>query len=195
VVGWRRNRQDKLLSRKIPSKIANWLIGKVTGVPIRDNGCSLKAYRASVIKSVPLYSEMHRFIPAMTSLAGSRLKEVVVKHHARRFGVSKYGLSRTFRVLSDLLAIKTIITFGGKPLRWFSLLASPFVILSVAFLALSVMQMLDPSTDASVILPAIGVLSGAFAFFLLLCGAIGELVFRTGDFRIADLASTTTKVD
>ena len=102
VVGWRYERQDKLLSRKIPSRIANWIIGKVTGVPIKDNGCSLKAYRASVIKAIPLYSEMHRFIPAMASMAGPRIAEIKVRHHARQFGVSKYGLSRIYKVALDL---------------------------------------------------------------------------------------------
>src|SRR5688572_33294034 len=85
VVGWRHRRQDKLVTRKIPSRIANWLIGKVTGVPIRDNGCSLKAYRAALIKSIPLYSEMHRFIPAMASIAGPRVAQIKVRHHARRY--------------------------------------------------------------------------------------------------------------
>ena len=85
VVGWRHKRQDKLITRKIPSKVANWLIGKITGVPIKDNGCSLKAYRRWVIQSVPLYSEMHRFIPAMLSVTGARLTELKVRHHARRF--------------------------------------------------------------------------------------------------------------
>ena len=108
VVGWRHNRQDKLISRKIPSKIANWLIGKVTGVPIKDNGCSLKAYRGSLIKEIPLYSEMHRFIPAMASIAGPRIAEIKVRHHARQFGKSKYGLSRVYKVLLDLMVIKTV---------------------------------------------------------------------------------------
>jgi glycosyltransferase involved in cell wall biosynthesis len=99
VVGWRHKRQDKLITRKIPSIIANWLIGKVTGVPIKDNGCSLKAYRASVIKRVPLYNEMHRFIPAMTSITGARIAQIKVRHHARLFGTSKYGLSRVYKVL------------------------------------------------------------------------------------------------
>jgi glycosyltransferase involved in cell wall biosynthesis len=110
VVGWRHERQDKLITRKVPSKIANWLIGKVTGVPIKDNGCSLKAYRAEVIKAVPLYSEMHRFIPAMASLTGARIAEIKVQHHPRRYGVSKYGLSRIYRVLLDLLTVKTLGT-------------------------------------------------------------------------------------
>ena len=86
VAGWRMKRQDKLVTRKIPSRIANWLIGKITGIPIRDNGCSLKAYRASVMRHVPLYSEMHRFIPAMSSIAGARIVQVPVRHHARQFG-------------------------------------------------------------------------------------------------------------
>ena len=109
-----------VITRKIPSRIANWLIGKITGVPIKDNGCSLKAYRADVIKSIPLYSEMHRFIPAMTSLAGTRVAEIKVKHHARKFGESKYGLSRIYKVLVDLLAIKTILSFFSRPLVIFA---------------------------------------------------------------------------
>src|ERR1017187_5276015 len=117
VVGWRFNRQDKMISRKIPSKIANKLIGKVTGVPIRDNGCSLKAYRASLIKAVPLYSEMHRFIPAMASIAGPRIAEIKVRHHARQFGKSKYGLSRVYKVLLDLMVIKTVASFTAPRLE------------------------------------------------------------------------------
>jgi glycosyltransferase involved in cell wall biosynthesis len=108
VCGWREKRQDKLVTRKIPSKVANWLIGRVTGVPIRDNGCSLKAYRREVIQKIPLYSEMHRFIPAMASIAGSRIAQIPVRHHARKFGESKYGLSRIYKVLLDLLMIKTV---------------------------------------------------------------------------------------
>ena len=97
VCGWRKERQDKFLTRRVPSIIANWIIGKVTGVPIHDNGCSLKAYRASVIKQVPLYGEMHRFIPAMSTIVGARITEIVVSHHPRRFGKSKYGLGRIWR--------------------------------------------------------------------------------------------------
>jgi glycosyltransferase involved in cell wall biosynthesis len=127
VVGWRFNRQDKLISRRIPSRIANRLIGQITGVPIMDNGCSLKAYRASVIKSIPLYSEMHRFIPAMASIAGPRIAEIKVRHHARQFGKSKYGLSRVYKVLLDLMVIKTVATFTARPLLWFGLLSLPML--------------------------------------------------------------------
>ena len=125
VVGWRHDRQDKLVSRKIPSKIANWLIGKVTGVPIKDNGCSLKAYRANLIKAIPLYSEMHRFIPAVASIAGPRIAEIKVRHHARQFGQSKYGISRVYKVLLDLMVIKTVASFTSRPLVWFAILATP----------------------------------------------------------------------
>lgn len=110
VCGWRKERQDKFLTRRVPSIIANWIIGKVTGVPIHDNGCSLKAYRASVIKQVPLYGEMHRFIPAMSTVAGARIAEIVVTHHPRRFGESKYGLGRVWRVMLDIIAFKFIIS-------------------------------------------------------------------------------------
>ena len=110
VCGWRKERQDKFLTRRVPSIVANWIIGKVTGVPIHDNGCSLKAYRASIIKQVPLYGEMHRFIPAMSTVAGARIAEIVVTHHPRRFGKSKYGLGRIWRVMLDIIAFKLIIS-------------------------------------------------------------------------------------
>ena len=116
VCGWRKERQDKFLTRRVPSIVANWIIGKVTGVPIHDNGCSLKAYRASVIKQVPLYGEMHRFIPAMSTVVGARIAEIVVTHHPRRFGESKYGLGRVWRVMLDIIAFKFIISvFASRP--------------------------------------------------------------------------------
>ena len=120
VVGYRINRQDKWLSRKLPSKIANWMIGRVTGLPIRDNGCSLKVYRADVIKRVPLYSDMHRFIPSMSMTVGVDVAEVGVRHHARQFGQSKYGLNRIYKVLFDLLTVRLLITFSRRPLGAFA---------------------------------------------------------------------------
>ncbi len=116
VCGWRKERQDKFWTRRVPSIVANWIIGKVTGVPIHDNGCSLKAYRASVIKRVRLYGEMHRFIPAMSTVAGARIAEIVVTHHPRRFGQSKYGLGRVWRVALDIIAFKLIVSvFAPRP--------------------------------------------------------------------------------
>jgi glycosyltransferase involved in cell wall biosynthesis len=180
VVGWRKNRQDKLLTRKVPSWIANRLIGKVTGVPIKDNGCSLKLYRASVIKHVPLYSEMHRFIPAMASITGARVKEVPVTHHARQFGASKYGLSRTYKVLLDLLAIKTIIGFAQRPLLWFGLLAVPFMLGSVIAIIAGLLPLFGAEGRLNLPFAGTGVLFGALAIFLIMGGAIGELIYATG---------------
>ncbi len=119
VSGWRKNRQDKTLLRKVPSRIANWLIGKVTGVKLHDYGCSLKAYRAEVLKGTRLYGEMHRFIPALANLMGAKITEVPVTHHARKFGKSKYGLKRTFKVLLDLLTVKFLSDFSTKPIYFF----------------------------------------------------------------------------
>ena len=180
VVGWRFNRQDKLISRRIPSRIANWLIGKVTGVPIKDNGCSLKAFRADVIKNVPLYSEMHRFIPAMTSIAGTRIAEIKVNHHARQYGQSKYGLSRIYKVLLDLLTIKTIAKFTPRPMRWFALLAIPFVALSFVTLLVSIVMFVVIGQQSLPIAGA-GILFGSLSLFLLLGGGLAELISRTGN--------------
>jgi glycosyltransferase involved in cell wall biosynthesis len=181
VVGWRFNRQDKLVTRKIPSKIANWLIGKVTGVPIKDNGCSLKAYRANAIKSVPLYNEMHRFIPAMASIAGPRIAEVKVRHHSRQFGESKYGLSRIYKVLFDLITIKMIASFSSRPLRWFSLLSLPFLLLSMIIVVTSIITALLGGT-ISLSIAGSALIFLTLAIFLIVGGAIGELIFKTGTF-------------
>jgi len=115
VSGWRKNRQDKLLSRKIPSRIANWLIAKVTGVYLHDLGCSLKAYRGEIIRQVNLYGEMHRFIPVHASWIGASIVEVPVHHHPRKFGKSKYGIKRTFKVLIDLATVKFMGSYSTKP--------------------------------------------------------------------------------
>ena len=190
VVGWRHKRQDKLISRKIPSRIANWMIGKVTGVPIRDNGCSLKAYRADVIKRIPLYSEMHRFIPAMASIAGAKVAQVRVRHHARQFGQSKYGLSRVYKVLLDLLGIKTLIAFASRPLVCFSLLAAPAVVLSGATIGYSLYE-LAASGAMPIPLAGVGILLGALVAFLLMGGVLGELVYRTGTLDLERLPMLT----
>lgn len=180
VVGWRHDRQDKLISRKIPSRIANWIIGKVTGVPIRDNGCSLKAFKANVIKSVPLYSEMHRFIPAMASIAGPRIAEIKVRHHARQYGSSKYGLSRIYKVLFDLLAIKTVSGFSERPLRWFALLALPFFVISTVLLTWQTVAMAF-FDGGSIPIAGTAVFFGILCLFLLFSGGLAELITRTGD--------------
>ena len=180
VVGWRFNRKDKLISRKIPSKIANWLIGKVTGVPIKDNGCSLKAFRSSVIKHVPLYNEMHRFIPAMASITGARIAEIKVRHHARQFGKSKYGLSRVYKVLLDMLTVKTIVGFAQRPLVWFGFLSMPFFLVGSIAIVVSLLPLLTADGTMSVPLAGTGILLSALGILLVLGGAVGELIFSTG---------------
>ena len=117
VSGWRVNRQDSTLSRKIPSMIANWLIAWLTGVRLHDYGCSLKAYRANVVKEIQLYGEMHRFIPALASIVGSKVAEIPVKHHARTRGISKYGISRTPKVFLDLLLVRFLLRYRTRPLH------------------------------------------------------------------------------
>ena len=119
VSGWRKNRKDPLFTRKIPSTMANWLISKIGGVPLHDYGCSLKAYRRESLADVHLYGEMHRFIPIYASWSGARVAEIPVEHHARTMGKSKYGLSRTIKVVFDLMTIKFMASYQTKPLYIF----------------------------------------------------------------------------
>ncbi len=191
VVGWRFNRQDKLISRKIPSRIANRLIARVTGVPIRDNGCSLKAFRAGLIKHIPLYSEMHRFIPAMASIAGPRIAEIKVKHHARQFGQSKYGLSRIYKVLLDLMVIKTLASFAARPLLWFGMLALPLMLSGFGLVAYTLLQAALHGTPISLPLAGCGLIFLMSAFMLTCSGALGELVYNLGDMRDHEFARLT----
>ncbi len=184
VVGWRRRRRDHW-SRVLPSRVANRLIGWVTGVPIRDNGCSLKAYRAALIRRIPLYAEMHRFIPAMASLAAPRIAELEVRHHPRRFGRSKYGFSRIYKVLLDLLTIRTILSFARRPVAWLAGLAGVALAaaLPFAFLALNG---LTSDGRPSVVWSALTLLAGSLALFALALGFLVQTVHR-GHARDFDL--------
>lgn len=116
---WRKNRQDRWLTRKLPSKLANRLISYISGVSLHDYGCTLKGYRREVVEHIKLYGEMHRFIPVYASWAGARVAEIPVRHHPRRFGSSKYGLSRTFKVLLDLITVKMLGSYSTKPMYFF----------------------------------------------------------------------------
>ncbi|MFZ5996915.1 MAG: glycosyltransferase family 2 protein [Nitrospirota bacterium] len=119
VSGWRKKRKDPFISRRLPSMIANWLISRVTGVRLHDYGCSLKAYRRDVVKNLRLYGEMHRFIPAVASWYGVRISEIETTHHPRLRGKSKYGISRTIKVLLDLITVKFLQSFSTKPMQFF----------------------------------------------------------------------------
>jgi glycosyltransferase involved in cell wall biosynthesis len=119
VSGWRKDRKDPFLSRKLPSMVANWLISKITSVHLHDYGCTLKAYRAEVVKDLELFGDMHRFLPALTKRRGAKITEVVVRHHPRMFGKSKYGIGRTVRVLLDIMLVKFLNEYINKPLYMF----------------------------------------------------------------------------
>ena len=181
VAGYRVRRQDNLLKRKVPSWIANRIIRFITRVDIRDNGCSLKAYRRWTLDRMPLYSDMHRFLPAMAAaMAGARITEIPVRHHARQFGQSKYGLSRIFKILADLLTITLISWFRERPFLLFGMGAVGAVILGSLFGIATIGALLNnyhQVADAYV-LPASMLLCFALAGFLLLLGLVAEVALR-----------------
>ncbi len=181
VVGYRVGRKDPLLTRKIPSRVANWLIGRVTGVRIRDNGCSLKAFRKPVLERLHLYSDMHRFIPAVAAATvGARVAQVPVRHHARRFGHSKYGLSRIWKVVSDMLLLRTLARFREAPLLVFGGASLVALVVGTLFGVGSVVSLetLRPTSVDAWVFPSVAVLWISLAFFLLLLGLIGEVLLR-----------------
>jgi len=138
VVGWRKDRQDGFILRRLPSLVANRMIAWLTDTPIHDTGCTLKAFRAALVRRLPIYAEQHRFLPAMSRGSGARVTEMVVHHRARRFGVSKYGIGRAQRVLLDMFAITLIARFARRPLHYFFILSMPFGVLALALLAIEV---------------------------------------------------------
>ncbi|WP_414551166.1 glycosyltransferase family 2 protein [Anabaena sp. CCY 0017] len=180
VSGWRHQRQDAVVSRLIPSKIANWLIGKVTEVKLHDYGCSLKAYRSEVLADMNLYGELHRFLPALAYIEGARITEIQVRHHARRFGHSKYGIWRTFRVMMDLLTIYFMKKFLTRPMHVFGLLGLGSMVtgtligIYLTFIKLALGESIGnrPLLILAVLLLVTGV--QLFCF-----GLLGELLMRT----------------
>jgi glycosyltransferase involved in cell wall biosynthesis len=182
LVGWRKDRKDNLWLRTIPSRLANALIGNVTGVRMHDYGCSLKVYRASVIKSVRLIGEMHRFIPAWVSVntAASRIQEEVVNHRPRRHGESKYGIARAFRVLVDLLSVYFFLRFASKPGHFFGRIGLAFGTIGGAILVyLSVVKLALGEDIGHRPLLLAGVLLVVVAVQFLTTGVLSELNART----------------
>ena len=179
VSGWRKSRQDAAISRKIPSQIANALISKVTKVRLHDYGCALKAYRAPVIKSLKLYGELHRFIPALAAEVGARIVEVPVNHRARTAGVSKYGIDRTIRVLLDLLWIRFTMRFLHRPIHAFGGVAAAMLGAGLLILAWLAAEKLVLGADiGGRPLLLLGVLLTLVGVQLLATGLIGELLVR-----------------
>lgn len=180
VSGWRKNRQDKAISRKLPSKIANRIISWIGGVPLHDYGCSLKAYRRDVIQDVRLYGEMHRFIPIYASWAGARVTEIPVDHHARTMGKSKYGISRTIKVIFDLMTIKFMAEYHTKPIYvfgTFGMLAFFLAVVATVWAAIlkfgyGVSFILTP-------LPVIAIVMLAISVQFILMGLLAEMLVRT----------------
>jgi glycosyltransferase involved in cell wall biosynthesis len=180
VSGWRVNRQDTFFTRKFPSIIANWLISTVTGVHLHDYGCTLKAYRREVLTNFRLYGEMHRFIPAYANSVGAKITEVPVTHHSRKFGKTKYGISRTLKVILDLFTTKFLISFAYKPIYLFGGAGLFLIVISAAVLFFLLIRRLWVGT--SVI--ASPLFQTSLTFFILgfqsiLMGLIAELLVRT----------------
>jgi glycosyltransferase involved in cell wall biosynthesis len=179
VSGWRKSRQDNVV-RRLPSRVANWLIGRVTGVRLHDYGCTLKAYRAEIVRDTQLYGEMHRFLPALAHQAGARIAEIPVQHHPRTAGRSNYGLGRTFKVLLDLVTVKFLSSWSTKPSYVFGGSGAMLCFLGALFVAWTAYQRLvndiyvyrQPSLVVGVFLFTIG-------FNLILLGLIAELIVRT----------------
>jgi glycosyltransferase involved in cell wall biosynthesis len=180
VVGWRRDRQDGFFLRRFPSIVANRLIAHVTGANVHDTGCTLKVFRRELVENLPIYAEQHRFLPMLAMASGARISEVVVNHRARRYGVSKYGLSRAVRVLLDLLAVKMISSFSRSPLTYFALLAAPFAMATLGFV-FNVMwhagEVTFQNNWGQAALLTFILLSMACVYFLML-GLLAELVVK-----------------
>lgn len=179
VSGWRKNRQDKLISRKIPSQIANRVISWIGGVPLHDYGCSLKAYRREVIQDVRLYGEMHRFIPIYASWAGARVTEIPVDHHARTMGKSKYGISRTIKVIFDLMTIKFMASYQTKPIYVFGTFGMIAFLLALIAGIWAIVLKFEGTSFILTPLPVITVVMLAISVQFFLMGLLAELLVRT----------------
>src|SRR5689334_23957926 len=181
VCGWRQRRQDKLILRKGPSWVANRIIRRLTGVAITDNGCSLKAYRRDLLDRISLYAEQHRFIPALSASVGARIAEMPVRHHARRFGESKYGISRTLKVLVDLLTLKMITTFRSRPLVGFALAAVPALGIALLFgiFWLVSWTCFEPEKASALVFPGAGLLALGVAIYLFMLGLVAEVALSS----------------
>jgi glycosyltransferase involved in cell wall biosynthesis len=180
VSGWRVDRKDRFLDRRLPSIVANRLIAWTTGVRIHDYGCSLKAYRREILTDVRLYGEMHRYIPALAHAAGARVTEIPVSHHPRRFGKAKYGLSRTLKVFLDIMAVRFLTSFATRPIHVFGLLGlTSFIAGAGLLLYLAIVRLffLQPIGDRPLTL--LGILLTMLGVQLITSGLLAELVTRT----------------
>jgi dolichol-phosphate mannosyltransferase len=191
VSGWRKFRKDHW-SRVIPSRVANWIISMTTGVRLHDYGCSLKAYRAECIKALKAYGDMHRFFPVLASMTGAIVAEIPVNHHARKFGKSKYGLNRIFKVFSDIFSIILIVKFSSAPLLGFSICAVPFFFLGLFFSTLSSLSwLLDWTEGKALFFIFTAGLSFMGMIHLIALGILAEMVVGTSDLSHTQLPQLT----
>ena len=180
VSGWRKQRQDRFLTRVLPSRIANWIIGKITGVRLHDYGCSLKAYRREVIRDLRLYGEMHRFMPALVSWYGAEIAEIPVNHKPRQSGTSKYGLSRTLRVVLDLITVKFLLKFATRPLHSIGMAGLVSAVAGVGICGyLSYLKFFEGESLADRPLLWLGVLGIITGIQMITMGLLAELLVRT----------------
>jgi glycosyltransferase involved in cell wall biosynthesis len=180
VCGWRKRRKDPWLTRRVPSMIANWLISAATGVKLHDYGCSLKAFRAEVVKPLRLYGEMHRFLPAIASEMGVSITEVGVNHRARRHGRSKYGIGRTVRVILDLLTVKFLLSYSTRPSQFFGLVGIAMVLLGVGVTGwLAYLRLFGNESIANRPLLLFGILLLFTGVQLVTLGLLAEMQART----------------
>jgi glycosyltransferase involved in cell wall biosynthesis len=179
VAGWRRNRKDAFLNRRLPSMIANWIISGATGVKLHDYGCSLKVFRAEVVKPMKLYGEMHRFLPAIASEFGVRIVEKPVNHRPRTRGHSNYGISRTIRVVLDLLTVKFLISYSTRPLQIFGLLGVTMGLLGAIICAYLAYVRLFGYQSADRPILQLGILLVFTGVQLLTMGLLAEMLART----------------
>jgi glycosyltransferase involved in cell wall biosynthesis len=180
VSGWRRERHDAFISRKLPSWLANRLISIITKVNLHDYGCTLKAYRAEVIKDIPLYGEMHRFLPAYTAWYGARIIEMPTIHHPRQLGRSKYGISRTFRVVLDLLVVKFLSNYLTKPIHFFGGAGIWFLFFGfLSGLAAVILKVTGIRSFVATPLPLLSAILGVIGIQFILMGLLGEIMIRT----------------
>ncbi|HEX8775821.1 MAG TPA: glycosyltransferase family 2 protein [Pyrinomonadaceae bacterium] len=180
VSGWRKNRKDKMVTRKLPSMLANRLISWIGGVPLHDYGCSLKAYRRESLEDVRLYGEMHRFIPIYASWAGARVTEIPVEHHPRTMGKSKYGLSRTLKVVFDLMTIKFMASYQTKPIYVFGTFGMiAFAVSILAGLYALFLKLFHKADFVQTPLPILAIVLFAVGVQFLLMGLLAEMLVRT----------------
>ena len=194
VSGWRKYRKDHF-SRVLPSKIANWIISRTTGVHLHDYGCSLKLYRTECIRAIKAYGEMHRFFPALASMTGARIAEIPVNHYPRKYGVSKYGFERILKVFSDIFSMNLIIRFSSIPLLGFTLCSIPFFLLTIFFGGLAVLaEIYQWTSGKSLFFFFAAALNFMAVVHLIALGIIGELIVATSDLSHTRMPEMTKRI-